>query len=57
VKLVRELQARTAELRELERDGASPPELDAYERELEQLRWRLAATVQRVGGDDLPAAA
>jgi hypothetical protein len=56
VRLVRRIQALTLELHELRRDGGAP-ELDAKERTLDQLRWRLATVARRTATDDLDAAA
>lgn len=50
VRLIRQIQARTLELKVLgERRGA--PELRARERELERLRWRLAVAARRAAAD------
>jgi hypothetical protein len=55
VRLVRRIQALTLELHELRRRDA--PGLDAKERTLDQLRWRLANVARRAATDDLDAAA
>lgn len=55
LRLVRRIQVLTLELHELRRREA--PELDAKERTLDQLRWRLATVARRAATDDLDAAA
>lgn len=57
VRLVRRIQALSLELEELRRREGGPPELQAKERTLEQLRWRLAAAARRSASDDLDDAA
>jgi hypothetical protein len=57
VRLVRRIQALTLELHELRQRAGEISELDAKERTLEQLRWRLAAVARRAATDDLGAAA
>jgi hypothetical protein len=57
VRLVRQIQALTLELHELQQREGGTPELHARERTLEQLRWRLAAVARRAATDDLDAAA
>jgi hypothetical protein len=47
VRLVRRIHALTLELRELGKREQTTPELDAKERTLEQLHWRLAAVARR----------
>jgi hypothetical protein len=56
IRLVRLIQALTLELQELRRREGDTPDLDAKERRLEQLRWRLA-TVARRGATDAESAA
>lgn len=57
VRLVRQIQTRTLEVRELQLRQAGAPELHAKERTLEQLRWRLATVARRAATNDLDAAA
>jgi hypothetical protein len=57
VGLIRRIQALTLELAELRQHGGTTPELKAKERELDQLRWRLASVARRSAVDDLGAAA
>jgi hypothetical protein len=57
VQLVRRIQALTLEVHELRSGQRATPELDAKERTLEQLRWRLAVVARRSATDDLGAAA
>lgn len=57
VRLVRRIQALFLELEELRRHEQRSPEIQAKERTLEQLRWRLAAVARRTASDDLDAAA
>jgi hypothetical protein len=57
VRLVRRIQALTLELHELQRRDGGTPELDAKERTLDRLRWRLATVARRTATDDLDAAA
>jgi hypothetical protein len=47
VRLISEIQAETLELDNLRKHGASAPELEAKERVLERLRWRLAVIARR----------
>jgi hypothetical protein len=51
-RVVRKIQALTFELRELRQRDPNTPELDAKERTLERLRWRLAAVARRAAADD-----
>jgi len=51
VRIVRQIQALTAELDELRRHAAADPQVQARERTLEQLRWRLAAVARRIATD------
>jgi hypothetical protein len=57
VRLVRRIQADFLELEELRRCEQRTPAIQAKERRLEQLRWRLAAVARRSASDDLDAAA
>jgi hypothetical protein len=57
VRLVRQIQALTLEVRELQQRQGGTPELHARERTLEQLRWRLAAAARRAATGELDAAA
>lgn len=57
VRLVRRIQALVLELEELRRHERRTPEIQAKERRLEQLRWRLAAVARRSASDNLDAAA
>jgi hypothetical protein len=57
VRLVRRIQVLTLELKELRTRTGDGPELDAKERDLGQLRWRLAKVAQRTATNDLGAAA
>ena len=57
VRLIAEIQAETLMLDSLRRRGARPPELEAKERMLERLRWRLAALARRAALGDLGDAA
>lgn len=57
VRLIDEIQARKLELDHLRRCGAIAAELEAKERMLERLRWRLAAIARRAARDDLGSAA
>ena len=47
IRLIRRIQALTLELQELRRSERDAPDLDAKERRLEQLRWRLATVARR----------
>jgi chromosome segregation ATPase len=55
VRLVQRIQTLTAELDELRRHEAANSQVQAKERRLEQLRWRLAALARRTA-TDLPRA-
>jgi hypothetical protein len=57
VRIVERIQTLTLEIRELRRAGRRTRELDARERELNDLRWRLAAVARRTAADDRTAAA
>ena len=57
VHLVRRIQTLRLELQELEKREQNTSELDAKQRRLEQLRWRLAALARRAATDDLGNAA
>jgi hypothetical protein len=57
VRIVRQIQTLTAELDDLGRHAAANPEVQAKERTLEQLRWRLAAAARRTATDSLGNAA
>jgi hypothetical protein len=57
VRLIAEIRTETLELDNLRRRGASAPELEAKERLLEGLRWRLAAVARRAAQGDLGDAA
>jgi hypothetical protein len=52
ISLVRRLQALTLELRELRERRRGSAELEAKERALEQLRWRLANVARRAATQD-----
>jgi len=54
---VRRIQTLSLELEELRRYEQRTPEIQAKERRLEQLRWRLASVARRSASDDLDAAA
>jgi hypothetical protein len=56
-RLVRLIQTLFLELEELRRYEQRTPEIQANERRLEQLRWRLASVARRSASDDLDAAA
>jgi hypothetical protein len=56
-RLVRRIQTLFLELEELRRYEQRTPEIQAKERRLEQLRWRLASVARRSASDDLDAAA
>ena len=56
-RLVRRIQTLSLELEELRRYEQRTPEIQAKERRLEQLRWRLASVARRSASDDLDAAA
>ena len=57
VRIVRQIQTLMAELDDLGRHAAANPEVQAKERTLEQLRWRLAAVVRRTATESLGNAA
>jgi len=57
LRLVRRIQALSLELEELRRYAQHTPEIQAKERRLKQLRWRLASVARRSASDDLDAAA
>ena len=57
VQLVRRIQVSTLELKQLRTRTGAGPELEAKERDLSQLRWRLAKVAQRTATNDLGAAA
>lgn len=52
VRLIRQIQALALGLEGLRRRGTSATELQAGERALEQLRWRLAAAAKRAASRD-----
>ncbi len=56
-RLVRRVQNLTLEVQELRKQLGTNPELEAKERTLDQLLWRLAAVARRTATDDLDAAA
>jgi hypothetical protein len=55
--LVRRIQTLTVELDHVGRQTAASPEVQAKERTLEQLRWRLAAVARRTATESLGNAA
>jgi len=57
VRLVRQIQTLTLEVRECRRNDAANPELEDKERRLEQLQWRLAVVARRTATEELDAAA
>jgi hypothetical protein len=57
VRLVRQIQDLTLELHELRQREGDNAELQAKERTLEQLRWRLATAARSAASEDLGAAA
>jgi hypothetical protein len=57
VRVVRRIQTLTLEINELKRGKRDTRELDAKERDLDDLRWRLAAVARRTAADDRGAAA
>lgn len=57
VRLVRQIQTLTLEVRQLQLRQGGAPELHAKERTLEQLRSRLAAVARRAATNYLDAAA
>jgi hypothetical protein len=56
-RVVQRIQTLTHEIKELRRAGRHTRELEARERELDDLRWRLAAVARRTAADDRSAAA
>jgi len=56
-RLIRRIQTLTLELDDVGRRAAASPEVQAKERTLEQLRWRLAAVARRTATDSLGNAA
>jgi len=57
VRLVRRIQALTLELQEPRRRELDHADVEAKERLLDQLRWRLAAVARRAASDELGTAA
>jgi len=57
VRLVRRIQALTLELEEPRRRELEQADVEAKERLLEQLRWRLASVARRAATDELGNAA
>jgi hypothetical protein len=57
VRLVRRIQDLTLELAELRQQPGANLELEAKERTLEELRWRLANVARRTATKDLDTAA
>ena len=57
LRLIRRIQALTLELRTLRRVHGADRELQAKERKLEELRWRLVVVARRAAADDGGAAA
>jgi hypothetical protein len=57
VRVVQRIQSLTLEIKELQRGERHTRELDALERELDDLRWRLAAVARGTAADDREAAA
>ena len=55
--LIRRIQMLTLERDELRQDGGADPELQAKERTLDQLHWRLATVARQTAVDDLGNAA
>jgi hypothetical protein len=53
MRLIREIQALKLELDALRRIGGSARELEAKERTLDQLHWRLAAVARRAAANDV----
>jgi hypothetical protein len=53
LRLIREIQALKLELDTLRPSSGSAPELQAKERALDQLHWRLAAVARRAAANDL----
>ncbi len=57
VRLVRQVQDLTLELAELQQQPGADLELEAKQRTLDQLRWRLASVARRTATNNLDAAA
>ncbi len=57
LQLIRRIQTLTLERDELRQDGGADPELQAKERTLDQLHWRLATVARQTAADDLGNAA
>jgi UDP-glucose 4-epimerase len=57
LRVIREIQALKLELDTLRRRTGSAPEVEAKQRTLDQLRWRLAVVARRAATDDVGAAA
>jgi hypothetical protein len=57
LQLIRRIQTLTLERDELRQDEGADPELQAKERTLDQLHWRLAAVARQTAVDDLGNAA
>jgi hypothetical protein len=57
LRLIREIQALKLELDTLRPTAGSAPEVQAKERALDQLHWRLAAVARHAASNDLGAAA
>lgn len=55
--LLRRIKSLTIELHELREQGRRDPELEAKERTLDRLRWRLATVAKRSATNDLGNAA
>ena len=55
--LVRRVQDLTFEVQEIRKQPGAGPELEAKERTLDQLLWRLATVARRTATNDLDAAA
>jgi hypothetical protein len=55
-RLLQRIQTLTLELRELEQRGITGPVVEAKERLVEQLRWRLAAVARRTVATEFGAA-
>ena len=56
IRLIRLIQGLTLELQELRQSERDTADLEAKERRLEQLRWRLATVARRSAADAEPAA-
>ena len=56
-RLVRRIQDLTLEVQELRKQRGANPELDAKDRTLDQLLWRLATVARSTATNDLDAAA